>query len=279
LDEVALLHLLALVEAQSPEGEDVDSLAGLLCGLAYINEASFLRDVPSPESKAAAQGHLMLFRTWLNGSDSDTSWFRVLPSPNVEFIIKSYSRQPSDAQILQVADQLKQLQPPQPHPLIVTNEDGVCVFVFPQTTSTADIARLLCCIIGRMRLECGRDYPWDDDDEEIALHCYLLGVVKAQGYRRYDGLVGIRDEATRLPLSFGGTRFHPLACSLAAHARHGEAFSLTPDRRNICVDSKAMNWLPGSWRFSLICAVIDDMLPTLQLLRNRLVEGGGGGSP
>lgn len=126
--------------------------------------------------------------------------------------------------------------------------------------------------------------PQDRDNDEIGWDFHLVTVIMRQGYERSDGTVGIYDAATGLPLTF--ERHHPLKCSPAAHARHGQPFVLpaalnetgsdksTSQRPNIATESWSMNKFRGSRRFAALVGVIKYMLPTLQQLRDDLLAHG-----
>lgn len=86
--------------------------------------------------------------------------------------------------------------------------------MFTTDTSTTDIATLLCCVLRRMQEECGKDFPWYDDDDAMALYCYFVAVMRTQGYVWHDGVIGLRDLATGFPLSFAGVTHHPLRAAL-----------------------------------------------------------------
>ncbi|EJT46475.1 hypothetical protein A1Q1_04964 [Trichosporon asahii var. asahii CBS 2479] len=90
---------------------------------------------------------------------------------------------------------------------------------------------------------------------------------------RADGTMGVRDPATNLPTVFGIVN-HPLRASLAAHSRHGEAFSLSGEDANIAFELWLVNRFRRSYRTSGLLAVLDIMRPVLQELRDKLVDRG-----
>lgn len=154
-------------------------------------------------------------------------------------------------------------------PLLLKNEEGVCVLFFPTSTTTAEFALWLSAHLQRMREKCGRDYPWKKSDTEIALYRYLVSLTRSNGYKRHDDLIGLRDDNTGLPLVISH-RYHPLGTSLAAHDRHGEPYSLV-GIKNVTTEPFVTNRFRKSSRPAALYAVVLDMLPILQVQYDRLV--------
>lgn len=107
----------------------------------------------------------------------------------------------------------------------------------------------------------------------MALFSFWVRMIRCHGYMRADGTMGVRDPATNLPTVFGIVN-HPLRASLAAHSRHGEAFSLSGEDANIAFELWLVNRFRRSYRTSGLLAVLDIMRPVLQELRDKLVDRG-----
>lgn len=115
---------------------------------------------------------------------------------------------------------------------------------------------------------------WLEEDDECALYRRLMQCIVGQGYKRADGTIGVIDHASGLPLCLDGAAHHPLAPSHGAHIAHGLRFRLAGDETNHQVVSWAVNRLCRSWRPTSLIALINEMMGTLQLLRDRLVDRG-----
>lgn len=145
--------------------------------------------------------------------------------------------------------------------------------MFKQEATTTQIATFLCCAIWRAREECGKDYPWRLEDDELALYAYLIDLIQHRGYQRHDGCTGIIDGATGLPMYSGGETNHPPCCSFLAHAANGAPFRLSPPP-NIATELWLMSRSRRSWRMTSLFATVDAMMPTLSSLREALVRRG-----
>lgn len=270
LDEVALLHLLAFLEHQN--GRESRRLAPVLLMLAELNRGSATARVLSTERKEAYLNRLQNFRNWLNGESNVTPAPSFgLPEPDVQEAIDGYKAGRPDPDLLQsICEQLCD-EPVNTHPHLLLNEDQVCTLFFDSSTTTEDIARFLLAVITRMRYQCGAAHPWVEiEDEELKLYRFYLRIMVTQGYTRRQGLIGLVDPATNLPMVVGAGPHHPLAASLAAHAEHGSPLSISPP--NINVESWFWNRFRRSYRAGSLLGVVNELLPTLQALRNKLTD-------
>lgn len=192
--------------------EIIGIIAGLLCNLYPLHEASSMHDTISGEARQRAQKNLDDFRT------REAIYLTPVPPPQLATLMRYYPA-PDRDRAQEVARQLLQEQVPF-DPLLLENEERVCVLFLSISTTTAELALWLCAHLQRMREKCGRDYPWKRSDTEIALYRYLVSLMRSNGYKRHGDLIGLRDGNTGLPLVISH-RYHPLGTSLAAHDRRG----------------------------------------------------------
>lgn len=268
--------MVCLAEAnQEDGGEDVDGVACLLNSLAALERASAQHRVLSEDSKHRFLDRLRALRAWLSGREAAFDWAEALPKADIERMIANYKQRPDPIRVEEVVSLLKSKAEIWAASK-VKNADSIPTFVFPSSTTTEQLARLLCLAWRRLKDECGRDYVLKESNDEVAVFCYWLEVLEQQGYQRADGTIGLRDLSTNLPMSFGGDFNHPLQASLLAHARHGSSIELVgaPESLNVTLELWMINRFRGSHRTSTLLAVMLHMLPELQKLRNQLVERG-----
>lgn len=243
-------------------------IAGMMCGpLAEVDLASKYSDTIDPRARAAAALATKRFETWPSSKTSPDpeAWIgEPPPTPRITDILLHHPPSSKDRidQVMRRTLHLAAAQPPPTHPHVRLNTDGICVLLFSDESTTSELAEFLCCVATRMRGRCDRanPRPEDSDHDEVGLYLHLISVVVTQGYVRADRAVGVYDAATGLPLTF--ERHHPLKISYAAHARHGEPFSLSAAthppsagvsssaaaRLNIATESWAVNKFRASRR-------------------------------
>lgn len=233
------MHCLCILEHNDPAGEDVGAIAGVLSAFASLNNASNTRNALDQQMKASVLRDVAEARAWL-WDGRGAPWLSELPPADLEQAINSYWFKPSADDVDNVISKLKQC-PVDNHPLLRTNAEGICTLVFPTSSSTASIATWLSCIRRRMEEDCGRDFPWANDDDECALYRRLMQCILRQGYARVDGTTGMTDETSGLPLVFGASSHHPLSAALGAHVAHGQPLRLSGPGTNHMVCSWAAN--------------------------------------
>lgn len=276
LDEVALLILLCVIEANQPDAqpEDPDRIAGLLNAVAHLNTASCNRRTLSDEDKKRVLAEVNNFRSWLWDGEADFDWKSPLPPADIETAIGMYRRSTSaTSRREKVISALLEQGPGMEAGTMPRNSDRVPTLFFGQDTTTEQIAHLLCVAVHRMRYDCGKRHDLRPDDDELGLYRFWLRVAREQGYMRADGTVGVRDVATGLPLVFGSPR-HPLSVSMAAHSSHGQPFALSGSESNAVFELWILNRFRRSWRTSTLLGLCETLLPPIQRLRDVLVERG-----
>lgn len=148
IDEIAQLHLLAIVESHQPGGEDVGGIAGVLCATVTLNAASNRRLILDVEEKASAAADLDRARQWLR-EGTGPAWVTTLPPSDLAATIERYDYSFPREAIEAVVEMLKGVTV-KSDPLLVKNASGVCTLFFPATSSSEDIAEFIMCVLERM---------------------------------------------------------------------------------------------------------------------------------
>lgn len=272
-DETMLLVLLAFVRNQMRlsrrdgagfDAAAIDIIGGILAALHRLHEASIMHNEIAYPQRQQAQADLEKVRQW------DHTNIAVVPTATYSNLIRSYPA----VDKMRLRNTIRRLldEPVLAHPHLQLNADGTCVLFLPRTTTTEQVATWLCAHVQRMKDKCGREFPWDGADDELALYRYLLDLFQADGYVRHDGQVGLRDRSTGLPLVFGH-RYHPLGCSVAGHDQHHQPYNLTGNR-NITTELFVINRFRKTFRPAALYACVTDLLPVLQHLQDHLAQQG-----
>lgn len=146
-----MIIFLSVVERQYGEPESLPKLAAVLCALAPLSQASHLA-ISAGEGRLDAAADLTEFERWMETGDGDGSrWLRGELTPaSAEAVIRKYRGTPDPAREAFVSAKLLSI-PIETQEVVQINSEGVCVLVFPTSTSTTTIARFLICVLQRMR--------------------------------------------------------------------------------------------------------------------------------
>lgn len=128
----------------------------------------------------------------------------------------------------------------------------------PSSTATQDMLVVLICVLWRSRTSCSRAYVAVPQGE-LELLLYFMAEIAEVGCLipdEQDGVIGLYDRATGLPMQIAAGRAHPLSASPFGRSVHSRAGRLH-SRANATTELWAVNRLRKSFRYTSLVEVIN----------------------